>query len=361
MKKALRILALLLALSLLSIPALAAEKEWTFRSDRYGFSFTLPEELAKNIVIEEYSGETVYVFTPGENGWSSDGGRARDGTGENFLPEDADSIFQFRYAPEMTAPGWGGNLGTLRVKTPKSAFFADEYSYASCPIIAETADSAFVRVGVAGGVDAAQKDAEAYFAAFSALDAALGASIKADGGVAVPELDETRIPAQVEKLNSSSTTPDAPLTRGECAQLLYELIRPESGALEPDCPFADIEDTDTARAVAYLADCGIISGYADGTFRPERSVTRAEFVKMLHRSLFIPFPAWYGDPIEFSDVSPSHWAWGYLNCACEGRILIGDNTDRVWLRGYPDGTLRPDAPVTRAEAAIIITRLMDEA
>lgn len=357
MKKALRVLALLLALSLLSVPAFAAE-DWTFRSDRCGFSFTLPAELAKNIVIEEYSGETVYIYTPGENGWSPDGGSPRDGTGEGFLPEEGDRIFQFRYAPEMTEPGWGGNLGTLRVKTPKSAFFADEYSYASCPIIAMNADSAFVRVGVAGGVDGAQKDAEAYFAAMNALDAALSGSIKADGGAAVPALDETRIPAQAEKLNDA---PDAPLTRGGCAQLLYELISPESGALEPDCPFADIEDAGTARAVAYLADCGIISGYGDGSFRPERSVTRAEFVKMLHRSLFIPFPAWYGDPIDFSDVSPSHWAWGYLNCACQFRILIGDNTDHVWLGGYPDGTLRPDAPVTRAEAAIIITRLMAEA
>lgn len=358
MKKFARVSALLLALCLLSLPVCAAGEDWTFRSERYGFSFTLPGELAKNIVIEEYSGETVYIYTPGGTGWSADGGKQRDGTGEGFLPEDADDIFQFRYAPAITAPGWGGNLGTLRVKTPKSAFFAEEYSYASCPIIAMNADSAFVRVGIVGGIDAAQENREDYDAALHALDAALSESIKADGGVTVPGLDEAGIPAQAEKLNAS---PDAELTRGECAKLLYELIRPESGALEPDCPFADIEDAACARAAAYLADCGIVSGYPDGTFRPEQSVTRAEFVKLLHRSLFIPFPAWYGDPIDFSDVTPSHWAWLYLNCACQGHILIGDNYDPVWLRGYDDGALRPDAPMTRGEAASALLSLKGDA
>lgn len=357
MKKTMRVFSLLLAVCLLVTPALAAREDRTFRSDRYGFSFTLPEELAKDIVIEEYTADTLYVHTPAGDGWSADEGRPRDGTGEGFLPENAAGVFVFRYEPAIVETGWGGNLGTLRVKTPKSAFYSDEYSYASCPIIAVNADSAFVMVGVVGGVDAAQENREDYFAAYSALHGTLPQTIKADGGAAVPKLDEARIPAQAAELNATS---DAELTRGECARLLYELIRPESGELEVSCPFSDVpEDAECARAVAYLADCGIVSGYTDGSFRPERSVTRAEFVKMLHRALFIPFPAWYGDPIEFSDVDVSHWAWSYLNCACQYRILIGDNTDRVWLQGYPDGTLRPDAVISRGEAAAIISRLPD--
>lgn len=357
-KTAVRTLALLLALCLLGVPALAAEEDRIFRSDRYGFSFTLPAELAKDIVIEEYTDDILYVHSPGEGGWSADAGRPRDGTGEGFLPENAAGVFQFRYAPAMTEAGWGGSLGTLRVKTPKSTFYSDEYSYASCPIVAVNAGSAFVLVGVVGGVDAAEENREDYFAAYGALHETIARTIKADGGAAVPGLDEARIPAQAAELNAS---PDAELTRGDCARLLYELIRPESGELEVRCPFSDIPaDSEYARAVAYLADCGIVSGYSDGTFRPERSVTRAEFVKLLHRSLFIPFPAWYGDPIDFSDVDVSHWAWGYLNCACQYRILIGDNTDRVWIQGYPDGTLRPDAAISRGEAAAVISRLPDE-
>ena len=94
-----------------------------------------------------------------------------------------------------------------------------------------------------------------------------------------------------------------------------------------------------------LAALGIINGYEDGTFRPNDTITRAEFVAMSMR--FADEPGSYRNP--FTDVSSSAW---YFE-AVTGAAYYG------WLEGYPDGTFKPDANITRAEVATAVNRMLE--
>ncbi|NPV29209.1 MAG: hypothetical protein HPY58_06005 [Firmicutes bacterium] len=89
----------------------------------------------------------------------------------------------------------------------------------------------------------------------------------------------------------------------------------------------------------------VVRGYPDGTFRPERAVTRAEFVTVLARALGWSVSGEVSLP--FRDEIPG-WALPYLKAAWS-RGVIG---------GYPDGTFRPDRAISRAELAVLITRAL---
>jgi hypothetical protein len=107
--------------------------------------------------------------------------------------------------------------------------------------------------------------------------------------------------------------------------------------------WSDLSQNDWADAyVQYLADQNAISGYPDGSFRPNALVTRAQFAKMvvlaMQWSLVTPATP------TFSDVPAGFWAYSYIETA-SSHGAIG---------GYPDGTFKPDANVTRAQVAKII-------
>lgn len=93
-----------------------------------------------------------------------------------------------------------------------------------------------------------------------------------------------------------------------------------------------------------LVDKGYISGYPDGTFKPDNTVTRAEFLKILTGVLQIP-PA-NGGTTTLSDVAPTDWFFGYVVAAVD-KGLVG---------GYPDGTFLPNNPITRQEVAKILVK-----
>jgi hypothetical protein len=87
---------------------------------------------------------------------------------------------------------------------------------------------------------------------------------------------------------------------------------------------------------------GIISGYADGTFRPQNNVTRAQFVKMVVTAFGIPIDTSNGP--HFTDVPTSHPFYSWIETAY----------NRVLIAGYGDGTFRPYNDITRGQAAVII-------
>lgn len=80
-------------------------------------------------------------------------------------------------------------------------------------------------------------------------------------------------------------------------------------------------------------------------FEPQRNVTRAEFVKMLVRSLSCRY-TYMGTNTPFSDVDTNQWYAEYIKFATENK----------WINGYHDGTFRPNNPITREEAAKILSR-----
>ena len=89
----------------------------------------------------------------------------------------------------------------------------------------------------------------------------------------------------------------------------------------------------------------IVDTAKGGAFRPNEAITRAELAAML---------AQFSDPkpvkgVKFSDVSAEHWAYEAIAIAAK----MG------WIEGYPDGTFRPDATITRAEMMTLVNRALE--
>jgi nucleoid-associated protein YgaU len=109
--------------------------------------------------------------------------------------------------------------------------------------------------------------------------------------------------------------------------------------------FRDVPENYWAKlSIEQLATLGIITGYPDGTFRPNGTITRAELTTLIVRVIGREAS---GLGVQlFSDVRPQHWAFKYIDLGVEERIVTG----------YPDGTFRPEIPVNRVEGVSIITR-----
>ncbi len=107
--------------------------------------------------------------------------------------------------------------------------------------------------------------------------------------------------------------------------------------------FTDLPDTNWAYSyIAALYCRNVVTGYSDGTFRPNSSATRGQFTKML--ALGMGWTREYPPYADFSDVLPGSTYFPYVATAYRLGVI----------NGYPDGTFRPNEPVTRAQAVKMI-------
>ncbi len=137
--------------------------------------------------------------------------------------------------------------------------------------------------------------------------------------------------------------PNEPVTRGQLAQILCQLLSEDAAAPSGGASFTDVPADSPIRAdVERLAALGVVNGYGDGTFRPDEAVTRSEMVALLCRLTQKEELA----ALAFQDVPAEHWAMGSVAAA----MVSG------WLSGYQDGGFYPDAPLTRAEAVALLNR-----
>ncbi|BDG61792.1 S-layer homology domain-containing protein [Caldinitratiruptor microaerophilus] len=113
--------------------------------------------------------------------------------------------------------------------------------------------------------------------------------------------------------------------------------------------FPDLDGHWARPAVTALAARGQVSGFPDGTFRPEAPVTRAEFTKLLVLATGAGAGLPAGQPpfSRFPDVR-GHWAQGYVEAAAESGLVMG----------YSDGLFRPDGRITRQEAIVVAARAL---
>lgn len=104
--------------------------------------------------------------------------------------------------------------------------------------------------------------------------------------------------------------------------------------------FTDVPaDARYADAVAWAKGAGVVSGYQDGSFRPGQPVNRVEFLKMVFAAAGLS-PEEQGDPSpSFRDTDPLAWYMPYVRAAREAGVV----------KGYPDGTFRPEQAVSFAE------------
>ena len=143
--------------------------------------------------------------------------------------------------------------------------------------------------------------------------------------------------------------PDNNMSRAEAAAIFARLISEKKGEnISGKANFKDISTKDWfAKEVGYLAKYGIIKGYSDNTFKPNESVTRAEFVAMTVR-----FNALFNDvkkgsyTVKYTDVEKGYWAYS--------DIAYAKNVG--WLNGYADGSFKGDNAITRAEVVTVVNK-----
>lgn len=113
--------------------------------------------------------------------------------------------------------------------------------------------------------------------------------------------------------------------------------------------FSDIsEETRYAEDIQFISEKGIVRGYTDGTYRPEQTITRAEFTKILLLSHYSPEDIADCTSIAFPDASPGEWYISYLCFAKEKGII----------NGFLDGTFGPNENITYSAAAKIIVNTL---
>ena len=144
--------------------------------------------------------------------------------------------------------------------------------------------------------------------------------------------------------------PQGNITRAEVATIFFRLLRDPVRTQYwsqtndyPDVAFNKWYN----NAISTLSNMGIICGYPDGTFRPDAPITRAELTKIAASFFSDPRVAATYDG-RFSDVHGAEWYISYLMTALEEGLI----------EGYPDGSFRPNRPITRAETCTIVNRTL---
>ncbi|MGB9553860.1 MAG: S-layer homology domain-containing protein, partial [bacterium] len=135
--------------------------------------------------------------------------------------------------------------------------------------------------------------------------------------------------------------PDQPITRAEFSTILCRVLGISPS--EAGSNFADLQGHWAEKYIVPLVEKGLIKGYPDGTFAPDQPIKRCEVAAIMARALTLP--PLIGKP-SFSDIDTTHWAFG----------LVEAIASKGLIKGYPEGTFRPENPTTRAEACAIIAR-----
>lgn len=140
--------------------------------------------------------------------------------------------------------------------------------------------------------------------------------------------------------------PERNMTRAEVTTMFARLLTEQIEADKTySNTFSDVpKGYWAANYIGYMQQFGIITGYSDGSFRPDAPVTRAEFAAIASR-----FEKLTEGSKSFTDVSDTYWAARYINFAAT----------RGWVTGYSDGTFKPENTITRAEVAAVTCRLLE--
>lgn len=140
--------------------------------------------------------------------------------------------------------------------------------------------------------------------------------------------------------------PDNHMSRQEVTVMFSRLLneRPQKGVIYSR-DYKDIpDDLWSVTAISYMSKLGMVKGYPDGNFMPRAAITRAEFAAMATRFADISLGS-----KTFTDVAKDHWAYDVIQKAAEAG----------WISGYPDGSFKPDQPITRAEVVAITNRMLN--
>ena len=169
-----------------------------------------------------------------------------------------------------------------------------------------------------------------------------------DGGT--PALNRRDHYAYIIGYPDGDVHPQGNITRAEVATIFFRLLRDpvRTQYWSQTNGYSDVPGNKWYNnAISTLSNMGIICGYPDGTFRPDAPITRAELTKIAAGFFSDPRVAATYDG-RFSDVHGAEWYISYLMTALEEGLI----------EGYPDGSFRPNRPITRAETCTIVNRTL---
>lgn len=166
----------------------------------------------------------------------------------------------------------------------------------------------------------------------------------------LPELEKGGHYAYIIGQPDGLVHPEAEITRAETTTIFFRLLTEDSRRYfwSRVSPYYDVSaEAWYNNAVSTLTNAGILNGRPGNVFDPDGSITRAEFAAIAARFFVVETEA---EKDYFSDIS-GHWANEEINRA----YILG------LVEGYPDGTFRPDQPITRAEAMTLVNRILERA
>lgn len=152
----------------------------------------------------------------------------------------------------------------------------------------------------------------------------------------------------LEGYGDNTIRPQQHITRAEFVSMLVRALGGYQARAYYGKSFRDVADDQWyAGAIAYAKQMGIVSGYEDGTFRPQNPITRAEAARILADAAALT--SYVGS--AFPDVNPNKWYAGYIDALAEAGVADG----------YEDGTFRPQNYITRAESVKLIVMITTNA
>ena len=163
-----------------------------------------------------------------------------------------------------------------------------------------------------------------------------------------PILEKGDHSAYIIGYKDGTVQPDRNISRAEVATIFFRLLTDDAREKywSSTNEYTDVKDSDWCNnAISTLSNMGILKGYKDGTFKPSAPVTRAEFAAIAAR-----FNDGAADEYAtFSDVAKDYWA----------SKEIAKATNLGWIKGYTDGTFRPEKEITRGEVMILVNRVLE--
>lgn len=161
-----------------------------------------------------------------------------------------------------------------------------------------------------------------------------------------PQLNRDDHVAYIMGYPDGTVQPEGEITRAEACTIFFRLLTESSRDyyFSKTNDYSDVNRGDWFNnAISTLSNAGIVTGYNDGTFRPNQPITRGEMAKIIAN-----FANLNKGTKSFTDLS-GHWSKTYVELAA----------GNGWIAGYPDGSFRPDQKITRAETVTMINRVLE--
>lgn len=146
--------------------------------------------------------------------------------------------------------------------------------------------------------------------------------------------------------------PELPISREEVSAIFARLIANNIYMDKAyDTSFPDVGEGWSKDYIGYLEKFSVVTGYEDGTFRPQNYITRAEMAVMMAKAEGYDISGYMSsDELAYPDVDEGYSEWAVK--------AIKYLTDRGVMEGYPDGTFGPNRPITRAETVATVNRVL---